>query len=272
MGLVINTNAAATAASMNLNGSNAMLQKSLNRLSSGFKINSPADDAGGLAVSMKMQAALNRNAAVDNNVGNAISYLQTQDGALKTASKILDRVSELKTLNNDVTKNSSDKANYETEFTALKAQLSSVVSETFNGVSLFSSAANQVRNVKTTEDASQSVNISIANAAANSSGIGNIINASNLAGISSVSVIQTAIQNTATLRAANGAQTSRLQFASDMLKINKTNLEAANSRIIDTDIADESTKFARFQILSQSGAAMLAQANSSSQIALRLLG
>ena len=106
MGLVINTNTAATSASANLNASNAMLQKSLSRLSSGNKIVSPADDAGGLAVSMKLTAAIRRNDAVHTNVSNAVSFLQTQDGAMKTASKMLDRMSELRTLYDDVTKSS----------------------------------------------------------------------------------------------------------------------------------------------------------------------
>ena len=116
MSLVINTNTAATAASVNLRSSNMLLQKSLSRLSSGIRITSPADDAGGLAVSMKMSAAIRRTDAVNNNVGNAVSFLQTQDGGLKTSGEILDRISEIRTLYSDVTKNANDKANYETEF------------------------------------------------------------------------------------------------------------------------------------------------------------
>src|ERR1700733_8155470 len=107
MSVVINTNYAATVASDNLAMSNANLQKSLNRLSSGSKIVSPSDDAGGLAVSMKLSATANRQGAVANNIGNSVSFLQTQDGAMAVAGKILDRVSELKTLYQDPTKNSS---------------------------------------------------------------------------------------------------------------------------------------------------------------------
>jgi flagellin len=91
MSVVINTNYAATTASNNLAASNSSLQRSLNRLSSGSKIVSPSDDAGGLAVSMKLSAAAKRQGAVSNNVGNAVSFLQTQDGALKVSGKILDR-------------------------------------------------------------------------------------------------------------------------------------------------------------------------------------
>src|SRR5690606_9773710 len=120
MSIVINTNAAATVAKNNLNASNANLQKSLNRLSSGSKITSPADDAGGLAVGMKLSAAIKRTDAVNTNIANAQSFLQTQDGALTTSSKILDRMSELKTLSQDVTKNTTDVANYNTEFQQLQ--------------------------------------------------------------------------------------------------------------------------------------------------------
>lgn len=266
MGLVINTNAAASAASVNLNKSNAMLQKSLQRLSSGYKIASPADDAGGLAVSMKLSAAIKRTDAVNTNVSNAISFLQTQDGALSTAGKIVDRISELRTLYNDVTKSSSDKANYNTEFTQLKSQLTSIAAEKFNSISLFAGSGSLT--VYTTEDATQSVTVSQSNV---TNSVSSISSASTLSAVA-VSAVSTAIENLATLRATNGAQTSRLQFASEMLTVNRTNLEAANSRIIDTDVATESTQFARNNILVQSGSAMLAQANQSSQVALRLLG
>src|SRR5664279_1310576 len=111
MSVVINTNYAATIASDNLSASSTNLQRSLNRLSSGTKIVNPADDAGGLAVSMKLSAAATRQGAVSSNIGNAVSFLQTQDGAMKVTGKILDRISELKTLYGDATKNPSDLSN-----------------------------------------------------------------------------------------------------------------------------------------------------------------
>src|ERR1044072_107274 len=141
MAVVINTNYAATVASNNLAASNSMLQKSLNRLSSGSKIVNPSDDAGGLAVSMKLSAAAVRQGAVATNIGNAVSLLQTQDGALKVTGKILERISELAVLYNDVTKSSSDKSNYDSEFVALTAQLTSNAGEKFNGVALFGSTS-----------------------------------------------------------------------------------------------------------------------------------
>lgn len=271
MSVVINTNASAIAAKNNLNKSNAMLQNSLARLSSGSKIVNPSDDAGGLAVSMKMSAAIKRTAATNDNIANAQSYLQTQDGALGTSAKILDRMSELKTLSQDVTKNTTDISNYDTEFKALQDQLSAITDEKFNGVSLFtdtSTAADKA--VLATEDGGQTVTISQANLD-NELGTTLIAGSTDLTN-TSLATITDAIQNVATLRAKNGAQSSRLSFASDMLTINQQNLEAANSRIIDVDVASESTQLARANILVQAGSSMLSQANSSSQIALRLLG
>ena len=269
MSVTINTNSAATVAKNNLNSSNAMLQKSLNRLSSGLRIVNSSDDAGGLAVSMKMSAAIKRTDAVNTNIANAQSFLQTQDGALSTAGKVLDRMSELKTMSTDVTKNATDIANYDTEFTALKAQLTSLSSEKFNGVSLFTSAASATTlAVGTTEDGGTTVNIdqaALGNAVTNATG------AANLAALTQANATG-AIENVATLRAGNGAQSSQMAFASDMLTVNKQNLKAANSRIMDVDVATESTSLGRANILVQAGSSMLGQANSSSQIALRLIG
>jgi flagellin len=271
MSVVINTNYSATLASNNLATSNAMLQKSLNRLSSGTKIVSPADDAGGLAVSMKLSAAAKRQGAVSQNIGNAESLLQTQDGALKIAGKVLDRISELKMLASDVTKNSTDVANYNSEFTALQAQLSAVASETFNGVTLFGTAT---LTVAVSEDGtSSSVVIAARDLAATTGGVGGVTGGGNtLSGTAmALTAITTAIQNIATMRATNGAEQSRLGFANELLTTNKANLEAANSRIIDVDVAAESTQLARWNTLVQAGTSMLSQANQSAQIALKLL-
>lgn len=267
MPIAINTNVAASAAAINLNRSNVMLQKSLDRLSSGSRITSPADDAAGLSVSMKLSAAVRRTDAINNNVSNAISFLQTQDGSLQAAGDILDRMSELRTLYEDVTKSSSDKSNFDTEFNALKDQLADIAAEKFNGINIFGGSTSTL-SVVTVEDASQSVDI---NQADLNSAISAITAVSSLSSIG-VSTITGSIQSVANLRATNGAQNSRLLFASDLLSTNRINLEAANSRIIDVDVAKESTDFARNNILVQAGTAMLAQANASSQSALRLLG
>jgi len=268
MSVVINTNYAATVASNNLAASNSSLQKSLNRLSSGSKIVSPADDAGGLAVSMKLSAAAVRQGAVATNIGNAVSLLQTQDGALKVTGRILDRISELKVLYTDVTKSTSDKANYDKEFVALQAQLTSNGNEAFNGVSLFGSST--LGDVAVNESGTTMVTIAARDLTSSATGVGAITVAADLSVIV-LTDITAAIENVATMRAANGSEQSRLNFASELVTVNKANLESANSRIVDVDVAAESTQLARWNVLVQAGTSMLAQENQSSQTALKLL-
>ena len=284
MSVVINTNSAASLAAYNLSSTNVNLQRSLNRLSSGSRINSSFDDAGGLAVSMKLSASIRRTDATVANVNNALAFLQTQDGVLKTADKVLNRMSELSALAMDVTKSSTDISLYDTEFGQLKDQLNLMLGEKFNGINLFSSGVDAVSNtvpdtastmqVVTSQDGSQSVGITQVDLNA----ISNLLGTAAASGLSLVagpdwalSQLQTGIAYLANLRANNGAEQSRLTFSADMLSVNKTNLEAANSRILDVDVAAESSQLARFNILQQAGTAMLAQANQSTQSILRLI-
>lgn len=274
MSVVINTNIAATIATNNLAYSNAMLVRSLNRLSSGSRIVSAADDAGGLAVSMKLTAAAQRSAAANTGVGNTTSYLQQQDSNLQSASAVLARVSELWTLYSDPTKSSSDLAGYDAEFQALQQELATFTGETFNGIALFgSSGSGVVEAVKVSEDGTQSVTISAKDLADSAAGVGAIADSAGSGSLANLSLttIDTALANVATMRANNGAEQSRLGFASEVLATNQTNLEAAYSRINDVDVAEESTRLARWDLLVQSGTAMLTQANQTAQIALRLI-
>jgi flagellin len=289
----LNTNTASMAAAYNLSNTNVNLQRSLNRLSSGSRINSSIDDAGGLAVSMKLSASIRRTEATQANVNNALSYLQTQDGVLKSADKVLSRMAELAQMATDVTKSSNDKALYQTEVDSLKKQLSSMITEEFNGISLFGGTATTngsiatgtnaaTLTVVTSHDGNQEIDIAQANLTflSSTNGIGAISSPGTSGGIqvgtqadatAAIDLIDTAIQNLATLRASNGSEQVRLTFAADMLSVNKTNLEAANGRIMDVDIAAESANLARLNILQQAGTAMLAQANQSNQSLLRLL-
>ena len=270
MSVVINTNTSASLASYNLSSTNVNLQRSLNRLSSGSRINSSYDDAGGLAVSMKLSASIRRTEATQANVSNAIAFLQTQDGVLKNADKVVNRMSELAMLATDVTKGSADLALYNTEFQELNDQLDLMLTEEFNDIPLF--AAGTTLNVITSHDGNQSVGITQANLNTQVEDVVTGLNITSTAtALTAVGSIQTAIQNLATLRANNGAEQSRLTFAADMLSINKINLESANSRIVDVDVAAESSQLARFNILQQAGTAMLAQANQASQSILRLI-
>jgi len=267
----INTNTASSLAAYNVSGTNAQLQRSLQRLSSGSRINSSFDDAGGLAVSMKLSAAIRRTEATQANVNNSLSFLQTQDGVLKNADKILNRLSELAQLSADVTKSASDKALYQTEYDALTGALTQMATEQFNGNPLFAAGSSSLT-VVTSQDGSQSFAITAADLGQIATNVATIsANIATGASAADITGLMTHIQTLATDRARNGAQQSRVSFAADMLSINKVNLESANSRIADLDIAAESSNLARLNILHQAGTAMLAQANVSQQSVLKLL-
>jgi flagellin len=269
--MVINTNVSAQSSARLLGESSSLLSKSLARLSSGSKIVSPEDDAAGLAVSMKFDAQVNRIGAANTNIGNAISYSQTQDGFLKKVAKALDRMSELAILSQDATKSDTDRGLYNAEFTQLEAYVSDVAGKQFNGVSLFDASSNL--SVTKDEDGAKFVMtaVDLANAAYTpvKTGGGSVATAA-LAG-TALTNVKLAINQLASDRANVGSNIARLNATSEQLGVLKDNLSAANSRIKDVDVAEESTAFARYNILVQAGTAMLAQANASPQNALRLL-
>ena len=138
MPIVVNTNSVATIASFNAGAAMKKLQQSVNRLSSGKRIVSPADDAGGLSVHYKLRSVLSRTEATRNNLHNGVSFLEVKDGAQQVAGRILDRMAELKTFWNDISKNDYDRENYNYEFKELQEQLALIEKEKFNGVDLFS--------------------------------------------------------------------------------------------------------------------------------------
>ena len=319
MTLTINTNSAASNAGFNLARNSQALQKSINRLSSGQRINRPSDDSGGLAVSMKLRSSINRLNGANNNIQNGISFLEVQDGILESAGRIVDRMIELKGMSQDMMKNSFDNATYENEFRDLQVQIHAMSQQTFNGVSLFaavnSEGGNGVFNamptaISRTQDNTVSIFVSadgstgakvslnkslllsaltvkadtltssIFTAASNAATAGGATTfsfaASDIGSTMtldkvSVGVFNKALENIAGLRAQNGGSMSRLNFASDNITKQSTNMEGAYGRIMDVDIAAESTRLAKYNVLLQSSAAMLAQANSTTDVALMLL-
>ena len=273
MPLVINTNTSAQNASRMLGQSTSQLQKSLARLSSGSRIVSPEDDAAGLAQSIKFQAQINRNSAANTNVNNAISFSQTQDGFLQKVQVALDRMSELSVLAQDTTKTTADLSNYTAEFTQLQNYVSDISNKTFNAVSLFTATGLAV----TIDNCAATFGMNSADlSGATSTGVLNAYSgisvSSTTAAASALNNIKTAIQALANMRAQVGANIQRLNLTSDQLTVLNENITAANSRIADVDVAQESTKFAKMNILVQAGTSMLAQANVLPQSALRLLG
>ena len=270
--MVINTNISALNSARLLSHSSKALSKSLARLSSGSRIVSPEDDAAGLAQSVKFTAQISRNSAANANVGNAISLSQTQDGFLQKAQKALDRLSELSVLAQDVTKTNSDLSNYTAEFTQLQSYISDITGKQFNGVSLFATSAIAV----TIDSDGVTFGMNSADlAGATSTGVLNAYSgisiSTSTAAYSALSQIKTAIQSLANMRAQIGANIQRLNLTSEQLSILNENLSAANSRIADVDVAEESTQFAKLNILVQSGTTMLAQANARPQFTLQLL-
>lgn len=325
MPIVVNSNATATSASFNLSRANDALRQSLERLSSGKKINSSADDAGGLAVAYKLDSRINRTSALIQNSQNALSFLQVQDSALSTVGSIVDRMSELRTMAQDITKNTGDIENYTKEFVELQSQLSQIRNEKFNGISLFARTNDTVsgglqsgtgsyinesgtslsttvfsRTLTTHTSAdstlgSISINVinfqfmlSIGRLASNTAttfDLGNIDGAQTAtdAGIGSNGFIDSILEvsisqfteiigRVADMRAENGAEQNRIMNTISMLQSNMVNLESAHGRIMDTDVAAESTRFARHNILVQASASMTAQANQLSSVALSLIG
>jgi flagellin len=329
MSLNISTNTAALRAGTQLALNQRHLQRSFDRLASGTKLNSPVDDPGGLAVSMKLSAAINRISGAQNNVQNAISFMEVQDGMLDTVGKIIDRMSELKGLaSQDPMKSDQDRASYNNEFKDLQAQLYDISKQKFNGVSLFAehtaeknntqaqfkgadSTADQFDNtmtIFTTAEGATGSKVSIhksvllsaltfhTNLQQGSAEFDDAVNATSATGNNgtesgkfiatfatnsggdflnlddiSVGVISQALENVAFLRAQNGGVHSRLAFNAESLTQQKTNMRAALGRMVDVDIAEETTNLAKYSVLSQASASMLAQANANTEIALMLL-
>jgi len=330
MSINISTNTAALRAGSYLAQNNTKLQRSFDRLASGKKLSSPIEDPGGLAVSMKLSASINRLAGAQNNVQNATSFLEVQDGMLDTVGRIVDRMSELKGLaSQDPMKSEQDRASYNNEFKDLQVQLYNISQQTFNGVSLFANFTTSDAGAVTTteilfdaEDTTRSMDNTltiftstegsagsrvsvfksglqsaltlhttktnagsvaddtvaawstvVANQGANKMitfAADEIANTLDLDDIS-VGVITQALENISYLRAQNGGSQSRLAFNLESLTQQKTNMRAALGRIVDVDFAEESTNVAKYSILNQAAASMLAQANASSDVALMLL-
>ena len=277
MSLTINTNIAATRASKYLASNHQNLQKSLDRLSSGKRITGPADDAGGLAVSMKLQFSIDGLKGVANGISNGISILQVQDGVLQSVGEMVSRIGELKSMYDDVSKSSTDQDLYDNELTDLGAQITQVVTNTkFNGVALIDVAGSAAtKTVQLDTSGSNSMDITDTNFLTGA-GMAKLVAAaasfdSTAGGAVSNTDITNALNEVAALRAGNGGEAKRLQFALADANSQIANLTAANGRIIDVDIAAESANLARQQILVQASAAMVAQANSANNVALTLL-
>ena len=268
--MVINTNMEALQTANNLNTSQTELSKSLSRLSSGSRIIKPSDDAAGLAVTSRLRAQIKRLDSALSNVVNAVSFTQTQDGFMKTIDKALRRMGELAMLAKDGTKSQADLNLYQKEFAQLQDYVDNTRGKEYNSFSLFGSSAIQVTvdSEGTTFDM-PGINLGdtvYTNAVATTVKL----TSATFADVA-LNSVKSAISQIAVDRAQLGAVQSRLNFTNDQLSITKENLSSAISRVADVDVATEATRYARYQILVQSGTQMLTQANNLPNAALQLL-
>lgn len=283
--MTITSNHAASSVARALNQSQAMLTASLNRLSSGSKITKPSDDVAGLSMSETMDAETQRLGAASANVQNATSYLQTADGFLGSMGKILSRLGELSTLSKDVTKTPADIQSYQEEFRVLQQQLRDTIGGgavsapqgVFNGIVLFGSNPAGLT-VAVGASAGQTLIIPETNLQNPAGALGVLLAQSSppafdvsVTTANVVGAVTDGIQHVAATRATLGASRSRLELVSASLDAQSLNQEAAVSRIRDVDVATESTRLAKNNILTQAGTAMLAQANQIPQSVLKLL-
>ncbi len=295
MGLTINSNPMATAAQNNLGTHYGNLQTSIERLSSGLRVNSAADDSAGLAIRELMRAdvaALNQGV---RNANDAISLIQTADGALAEIDAQLIRMKELAEQGATGTYDSTQRLMIESEYQALASEITRIANATdFNGVKLLdgslsgkhdgsglkSTGALRVHFGSANDSAEDHYDVTIGNSTASALGIGNAaVKTSGGYTVSTQSAAQLAltavndaIVSKDKIRASLGAMQNRLESTVNNLTVQSENVQAAESRISDADVAAEMTTFVRNQILTQSAVAMLGQANSMPRMALNLIG
>ena len=283
MPIVINTNVASLNAQRNLNNTQFGLSKSLERLSSGFRINRAGDDAAGLAISERFKAQIRSTSQASRNTLDGVSLVQVSEGAYNEISNILIRLRELAVQSANGTISSSDRTAIDTEYDQLTQEITRIANVVkFNNVqvlagnSVTSAAVSFSLQVGIGTTSNDTITVSIQPAKASVLGSASLdLTALTLTSASqsvdALTTIDSAIDAVNTSRAQLGAAQNRLEATSRNLAIAVENLSAANSRIRDVDVAQETAELARFQILSQAGAAVVAQANQVPALALPLL-
>ena len=256
--MIINNNISAINTRNQLFNTNAAASKSMEKLSSGKRINRAADDAAGLSISEKMRAQIRGLNQAARNAQDGISLIQTAEGALDEVSNMLVRLKELAVQKANGTYNDKDKENLSLEMTSLTTEIENIFNNTkFNGSQVLKSAATII--ISDNGTTSLVIDATVATSI------------TNLTSSSSVASIETAIEAVNRARATYGAKQNRLESTVRNLKTTAENLQAAESRIRDTDMAEEMSNFTKYNILIQAGTAMLAQANMQPQSVLSLL-
>jgi flagellin len=262
----INTNVSSLNAQRNLNTSQSSLATSMQRLSSGLRINSAKDDAAGLAIADRMNTQIKGINVAIRNANDGISLAQTAEGALATVTDVLQRMRELAIQAQNGSNGTSDRANLDTEFQQLSQEITRIAAQTkFNGTAIVGAGAgSNVFQVGANNGDTMTITTSAVTT------VGGGVTTSALAS-TAVAAIDTALDTITTSRATYGAAMSRFEFAISNLQITGENQSAARGRIMDADFAAETANLSRAQILQQAGTAMVAQANQLPQNVLSLL-
>lgn len=264
MAAVINTNLASLNAQRNLSASQSSLNTSIQRLSSGLRVNSAKDDAAGLSIATRMDSQVRGMQVAIRNSNDAISFAQTAEGALGKVTDALQRMRELAVQSANGTNSTGDRTNLDAEFQQLKAEITRLGSDTkFNGNAVFGTSA-QVYQVGA--DSGQTITVSAVAASAITGAI-----TSDTGATAAISEIDGILNTVNTNRATLGAVQNRFESVISNLQVAVENQSAAKSRIMDADFAAETANLTRGQILQQAGTAMLAQANSLPNNVLSLL-
>jgi flagellin len=275
MPIVTQTNVASLETQKNLGRAQSMLQKSFNRLSSGYRINSAADDAAGLAISESMKTQIRSYVVAERNANDAVSMTQTAEATLGEMHSILGRMRELAMQGANGSMGATDRGYLDTEFKALQSEMTRIQSSSkFNNQPLLAATASTVTfQIGINNTASDQLTLTFGGL-----GMGALLGATTtVAGttgadcLTAITRIDSALSTISTNRARFGAAMNRLEVVTSSIQTSRVNLSAANSRIVDVDVAAETAAMAHKQVLTQAGVAVLAQANQLPQMALSLL-
>ena len=275
---VINTNVNAVLAQNSLVKNERAMSSAMEQLSTGKRLNSAADDAAGMAIASKMTAQIRGLDQAGRNINDAVSMIQTAEGATNEITNMLQRMRELSVQANSGTYTAADKANIELEFQALLAGIDNIADNTqWNGMSILNKALGADTVFQVGANSTQTLTVNLGNLKSNAFvsgstvGFGVSLSAATSTSVSILTTLDTALAAVSTQNAKNGAAINRLEYTADSLANVSLNTQASRSRIEDADYAKATTELARTQIIQQAGTAMLAQANQQSQGVLALL-
>ncbi|MBL8956977.1 MAG: flagellin FliC [Myxococcaceae bacterium] len=275
MAMSIKTNVSSLNAQRNLFSSEMSLNSSMAKLSSGYRITKAGDDAAGLGISSNLSAQIRSYNQASRNAQDAVSVIQTAEGALNETTSILTRMRELAMQSASDGVGNTERGYIQSEAAALSTEIDRIANATeFNGTALLNTTATAltfqvgIRNVA----ANDRISVSTVNTSASSLGLSGLSLSSAAGAQSALGLLDSALQTVSSARATFGAAGNRLESVVSTIQTASENISAANSRIRDVDVAEETSKMARSQVLMQAGVSVLSQANQSPQLALKLLG